>query len=72
VRYWKEIGVWTDAYEAHNTELIRRQDVLTAAWADVTSQRIGDQQEFLAAWHQLRAERLRAAGFEPIWETTEP
>jgi len=72
VRYWKEIGVWTDAYEAHNAELIRRQDVLAVAWAEVTGQRIGDQQEFLAAWHLLRAERLRAAGFEPIWETTEP
>ncbi|MDP3516819.1 MAG: TAXI family TRAP transporter solute-binding subunit [Pseudohongiella sp.] len=72
VRYWKEIGVWTDAYEAHNADLIRRQDVLASAWTEVTGRRIRDQQEFLTAWHQLRAERLRAAGFAPIWETTEP
>lgn len=72
VRYWKEIGIWTDAYEAHNAELIRRQDVLAGAWAEVTGRRIRDQQEFLTAWHQTRAERLRAAGFAPIWETTEP
>ena len=72
VRYWKEIGVWTDEYEAHNAELIRRQDVLASAWTEVTGRRIRDQQEFLTAWHQLRAERLRAAGFAPIWEMTEP
>jgi TRAP transporter TAXI family solute receptor len=68
VRYWKEIGVWTDEYEAHNQDLIRRQVVLAAAWSEVTERRIRDQEEFLASWHQLRAERLRAAGFAPVWE----
>ncbi|MDO8907648.1 MAG: TAXI family TRAP transporter solute-binding subunit [Pseudohongiella sp.] len=68
VRYWKEIGIWTDEYDMHNQELIRRQDVLAAAWTEVTARRIRNQQEFLAAWHQLRAERLRAAGFAPVWE----
>jgi TRAP transporter TAXI family solute receptor len=72
VRYWKEIGVWTDEHDAHNAALIERQQVLASAWADVGERRIRDQQEFLSAWHRLRAERLRAAGFEPIWETTEP
>lgn len=72
VRYWKEIGVWTDEYEAHNAALIQRQQVLASAWTEVNERGIRNQQEFLSAWHQLRAERLRGAGFEPIWETTVP
>lgn len=72
VRYWKEIGVWTDEYEAHNAALIQRQQVLASAWTEISERGIRNQQEFLSAWHQLRAERLRGAGFEPIWETTVP
>jgi hypothetical protein len=30
----KEAGQWTDEQEAHNKELLKRQQVLAAAWAD--------------------------------------
>lgn len=68
VRYWKEIGAWTDEYDAHNKQLIQRQQVLATAWSDVMQRGIRNQDEFLTAWHQLRAERLKAAGFAPVWE----
>lgn len=67
VRYWREIGAWTDAFESHNQSLIQRQEVLAAAWTEINARRISDRDAFLAAWHQLRAERLEAAGFDPVW-----
>ena len=30
----KEAGHWSDAQEAHNKELLKRQQVLAAAWTD--------------------------------------
>ena len=68
VRYWKEIGAWTDEHDAHNQALIRRQQVLSDAWQEATARRIRNQDEFLAAWHALRAQRLTEAGFAAIWE----
>src|SRR5690606_13469607 len=34
VRYWREIGAWNDEFDAHNQELIRRQEVLATAWLE--------------------------------------
>jgi TRAP transporter TAXI family solute receptor len=67
VRYWREIGAWTDEFEAHNQALIRRQVVLADAWAEVESESIGDRDAFMARWQQVRAERLQEAGFDPVW-----
>ena len=67
VRYWREIGAWTDEFESHNQSLIQRQAVLAAAWTEITGRNISGSDAFLAAWHQLRAERLEAAGFDPVW-----
>lgn len=69
VRYWREIGAWTDEHEAHNRELIRRQEVLAAAWAEVTAQRIRNRGQFDETWARTRAERLQEAGFNPVWRT---
>jgi len=67
VSYWREIGVWTDEIDAHNQELIRRQEVLAAAWVEVIAQNIRDRDQFVAAWMQIRAQHLDAAGFDPVW-----
>ena len=32
-----------------------------------TARRIRDQDAFVEAWTQLRAQRLEAAGFDPVW-----
>ena len=66
VRYWREVGVWTDEIEAHNQALIRRQEVLAAAWqAHVAAASGAD--DFVERWYQSRAAALREAGFEPVW-----
>jgi uncharacterized protein len=67
VTYWREVGVWTDEIEAHNQELIRRQEVLATAWAEVSARGIRDQEQFMTAWMALRAQSLEAAGFDPVW-----
>ncbi len=67
VRYWREIGAWTDAFEVHNQELIRRQETLASAWQEVVAQGLTDANVFAETWMRVRAQQLQAAGFEPIW-----
>ena len=67
VAYWREIGVWSDELEAHNQSLISRQEVLASAWAEFSEEEIPDQDAFAEAWGELRADRLEAAGFNPVW-----
>ena len=64
VRYFKSIGVWSDADDAHNSRLIQRQNVLATAWQ---AHRAEDPDDFSAAWMVRRAAALDAAGFDPIW-----
>ncbi|MEZ5843807.1 MAG: TAXI family TRAP transporter solute-binding subunit [Hyphomicrobiaceae bacterium] len=68
VAYFKSIGKWTPAAEANNQKLIKRQQVLKAAWADVNKKNIADEQAFIAEWMKIRSEKLKAAGFEPIFK----
>jgi TRAP transporter TAXI family solute receptor len=67
VRFFKEKGVWNDAFQKHNDQLMKRQSVLAKAWADTKKEKSGGD-DFRAFWMQRRAAALRAAGFEPIWE----
>lgn len=67
VNYWRELGVWTDEIDAHNQELIRRQEVLATAWAEASARNIRDAEQFQTAWMQIRAQHLEAAGFDPVW-----
>ena len=69
VKALKEAGNWTDADEKYNNDLIKRQDVLAAAWADYgKASPPSDDKEFLAGWMKARAAALKKAnlpdGFE--------
>ena len=61
IRYYKEKGVWSDAHEAHNNSLLKRQDVLAAAWQDFMATGVADDQ-LEAEWLKARAAALEAAG----------
>lgn len=63
VRYFREIGIWTASDDAHNEALMRRQDVLAAAWQELQAQR-PDRRRFVETWLALRERRLGEAGFE--------
>ena len=60
VTFFREAGVWSAALQAHNDRLVQRQAVLAQAWQARES-------DDVTAWMALRAERLAAAGFDPVW-----
>ena len=65
----KEAGQWSDEQEAHNKGLLKRQQVLAAAWADYgKSNPPSDDKAFLEGWMKARAAALTKAnmpnGFE--------
>jgi len=64
VRFWKEIGVWTPAAQAHNDGLMKRQGVLAAAWKKYKAKPESDYQ---AGWMKARAAALEAAGMPVIF-----
>jgi TRAP transporter TAXI family solute receptor len=69
VKALKEAGNWSDADQAHNDGLIKRQGVLAATWADYgKSSPPSDDAAFLSGWMTARAAALAKAdmpnGFE--------
>lgn len=64
IRYFKEKGLWTDAAQAHNDELIRRQDVLGKAWEELKAQAPDD---WTAAWDAKRRAALKEAGLAVVF-----
>lgn len=58
VRYFKEVGIWTDDVEAHNQALIARQNLLAGAWSQVDKS--GDADSFKARWMEERRKVLEA------------
>jgi TRAP transporter TAXI family solute receptor len=72
VRYLREKKAWTEDADRHNRELLRRQEVLAAAWTraqdEAQTQKVGVA-KLPELWMKIRAEELRKAGFDPYWET---
>jgi NMT1 family protein len=69
VKALKEAGQWSDQQEAHNNALLKRQEVLVAAWAEYgKSNPPSDDKTFLVGWMKARAAALAKAnmpnGFE--------
>lgn len=64
IAYFTEIGVWSDEAQAHNDELIRRQEVLKAAWDELSEQQPDD---WVAAWTEARRKALADAGFQVVF-----
>jgi TRAP transporter TAXI family solute receptor len=61
-RAMKEAGHWSDAQEAYNKELLKRQQVLAAAWTDYgKSNPPSDDKAFLEGWMKARAAALTKA-----------
>lgn len=64
IRYYKEIGVWSDEAQAHNDNLIARQAALMAAWEELKAEAPSDWE---AAWDAKRREALKAGGFAVVF-----
>ena len=61
IRYYKEAGVWTDAAQAHNDELVARQKALAAAWEALKAENPDNWEE---AWAEARRKALKDGGFK--------
>ena len=70
IRFYKEIGKWTDAAQKNNDRLIQRQKLLRDTWdkaiADASVQKVASD-KFLAFWDAARIKALEAANFEVFY-----
>jgi TRAP transporter TAXI family solute receptor len=65
VKALKEAGNWSEADQAHNDGLIKRQSVLAAAWADYgKSGPPSDDKAYLDGWMKARAAALKKANMQ--------
>lgn len=64
IRYFREIGVWSDEAQAHNEQLVTRQDVLAKAWQELKSENPAD---WADAWAQKRRDALEVGGFKVVY-----
>lgn len=60
VRYFKEIGIWTDAAQENQERNLKRQDVLREAWDTYVEDAPTDPEAFQEGWMSVRYEALRA------------
>ncbi len=66
IRYFKELGKWTDAAQAHNDKLIARQAALQATWAKLETMGVADD-AWEDAWSEARRKALADGGFEVVF-----
>jgi TRAP transporter TAXI family solute receptor len=67
VKALKEAKVWTDAAEKHNAALIKRQEVLAAAWKAHLEAKPADD-KFADAWMKTRGDALKKAGMDTVFD----
>ena len=63
IKYYREVGAWTAEHDAHNASLLKRQDVLAAAWKKVKAMNL-DGEAHVKKWLEARASALEAAGMD--------
>lgn len=68
VRALREAGIWKGEHDRHNEALLRRQQVLQAAWRGFIGTAPTEAEAFVAAWLRARAEALRAANLPVVFE----
>ncbi len=65
----KKAGVWKAEHQAHNDALVKRQDVLAAAWRDFQAGKPGgDDSAQRQAWMTARAKALTTAGMTVVFQ----
>ena len=69
VKALKEAGAWTAEHDAHNQQLIKRQDTMGAAWAAYLKTNPPDDKDaFTKGWMAARKDALTKVGMDPIFE----
>lgn len=68
IRVFKARGVWTDAAQKHNDNLVNRQKVLADAWKTFSASPPADDKAFAEGWGKARAAALAKAGMDVIFD----
>jgi TRAP transporter TAXI family solute receptor len=68
VRAFREAGVWKPEHEAHQKAALRRQEVLAGAWSAFLKTNPAEGDAFRKGWTAARADALKKAGLDPIFE----
>ncbi len=68
IRAFKEAGVWKPEHEAHNQAALRRQAILAGAWDTFLKTNPAEGEGFRKGWTAARADALKKAGLDPIFE----
>ena len=69
IRLFKEQGLWQASHQAHQAQLLERQRVLRQAWDSLPRAPSPDREPpDEAAWLKARAEALRKAGLDVMWD----
>ncbi len=68
IRAFKEKGVWTDAAQKHNDNLVKRQQVMLDAWKTYGANAPSDDKAFAEGWMKARGAALQKAGMDVIFE----
>ncbi|MCF7747004.1 TAXI family TRAP transporter solute-binding subunit [Sulfitobacter sp. M39] len=64
IRYFEEVGAWSDTSQAHNDTLVKRQEALAAAWEATKASNPSDWE---AAWSDARRKALADGGFSVVF-----
>ena len=64
ITYFKELGIWTEDAQEHNTRLLARQGALATAWQALKEEKPDDWE---AAWDERRRQALQDGGFQVIF-----
>ncbi len=67
IAYFKEKGLWTAEHDKHNAEMVKRQDVLAAAWKEMLGKSVADD-KFAEEWMKVRAAALTKAGLPIVFK----
>jgi len=70
IRYFREIGVWTEEAQAQHEANLHRQDVLRQAWEAFLPGAPEDFEAFEEAWLAFRADALEKAGLITLAESS--
>ena len=66
IRYFEEVGQWSEEAQKHNDRLIEKQQVLREAWNALEAAEVADG-EWDAKWAEARRSALEAAGFPVVF-----
>ena len=64
IRYFEELGVWSEEAQAHNDQLVARQEALRAAWDELAA---AEPDNWAEAWDAKRREALTEGGFQVVF-----